>query len=208
MTLDSVRYSRFLSEEVLARLFHASPVAISLSTLDDGRYLEVNDRFLQITGYAREEVIGRRSTELGMWTTWADRARVVQALRMRQPVNDLELAIHTRSGELRYVRAFFESIEVEGQRCIFSMFHDITAKKQAEQNFRSVVEESLQGITIYQDDRIVYANRAVVETLGYTIEELLALSPAEVANLLHHRRSAGSHAACSSSCERRGLSSA
>ncbi|MFN8597509.1 MAG: PAS domain S-box protein [Anaerolineae bacterium] len=133
MAVESISSERFSSEEVYARVLRASPLAFSLATLDEGRYLEVNDRFLRITGYTRAEVIGRRSTELGLWTTWADRARVVQALRNRQPVDDLELAIRTKSGELRYVRAFFESLDVSGQRCIFSLFHDVTERKQAEE---------------------------------------------------------------------------
>lgn len=137
MTVEAADSERFFSEGVYARVLRASPVAFSLSTLDDGRYLEVNDRFLRITGYTRDEVIGRRSSELGLWSAWADRARVVQALRNRQPVDDVELSIRTKSGELRYVRAFFESLEVDGQRCIFSLFHDITERRLAEEALRA-----------------------------------------------------------------------
>jgi len=69
MTVEAANSERFFSEEVYARVLRAGPVAFSLSTLDDGRYLEVNDRFLHITGYTRDEVIGRRSSELSLWGT-------------------------------------------------------------------------------------------------------------------------------------------
>lgn len=76
MTVEAAGSERFFSEEGYARVLRASPAAFSPSTLDDGRYLEVNDRFLRVTGYTRDEVIGRRSSELGRWSAWADRARV------------------------------------------------------------------------------------------------------------------------------------
>lgn len=80
MTLDSAYTVRFFSEEAFARMLRASSAALSLSTFDDGRYLDVNDRFLRETGYARDEVIGRRSVELGLWAVDGDRDRIVEAL--------------------------------------------------------------------------------------------------------------------------------
>ncbi len=59
------------------------------------------------------------------------------------------------------------------------------ALRVSEQNYRTVVEGSLQGITIYQDNRIVFINRAMIEIMGYTLDELLALSPEEVLDLVH-----------------------
>jgi PAS domain-containing protein len=69
------------SEERFSKAFHASPVAASITTFAEGRFLDVNDRVLRVTGFSREEVIGHTSIELRMWGP-ASRAEVVQyALR-------------------------------------------------------------------------------------------------------------------------------
>src|ERR687898_3225052 len=55
------------SQERFAAIFRASPVAIVIRSLGDGRFRDVNDRFLEMTGYTREEVVGRTPAEVGLW---------------------------------------------------------------------------------------------------------------------------------------------
>ncbi len=78
------------SENRFAAVFAASPVPLSISTLAEGRFIDVNDAFLQLTGYGREEVLGHTAEDLGLWTEPADRVWLVETLRARKPVRGVE----------------------------------------------------------------------------------------------------------------------
>jgi PAS domain-containing protein len=65
------------SEQRFAAAFRASPMATAISTLEDGRYLDVNDRFLELVGRRREEVLGRKSVEIGVFLDPDDRRRLI-----------------------------------------------------------------------------------------------------------------------------------
>src|SRR5205085_4497229 len=69
-----------VSEARFSIAFNASPISSVIATLDEGRYVAVNDTFLNVTGYMREEVIGRTSADLGIWPNPEARAEVVQLL--------------------------------------------------------------------------------------------------------------------------------
>ena len=98
-----------------------------------------------------------------------------------------EYRIFTRDGrvvwfhdEARWVRD-----EAGRPRFMQGIEFDITERKRAEEAYRAVVEHSLQGLVIFQDRRIVFTNPAFARTLGYTVEELTALSPPDVWALIH-----------------------
>src|SRR5581483_4435964 len=62
------------SAKSFEKAFHANPLAMSISRLEDGRFLDVNNSFLRFTGASRNEIIGKTSTHLGIWRTEEDRA--------------------------------------------------------------------------------------------------------------------------------------
>jgi PAS domain S-box-containing protein len=73
---------------------------MGISRLADGRFIEVNDAFLQIYGYSREEIIGHNSYELGLWVYPQQLARVVASLRGHGQARDLEMKCRRKSGEI------------------------------------------------------------------------------------------------------------
>jgi PAS domain S-box-containing protein len=91
------------SEQRFARAFSASPVPTSLSEIDTGRILDLNDQFLRILGYSREEVIGKTSFELGIWVDREDRDRLGTRVREGGSIVDQVTRLRTRSGEIRNV---------------------------------------------------------------------------------------------------------
>src|SRR5258705_1895276 len=85
------------SEERFEKIFQASPDAIVISRVSDGRYLEVNQRWLELFGYERGEIVGRSSLDLGVWAGPEERARFVAEVRQRGAVKDYETRFRKKS---------------------------------------------------------------------------------------------------------------
>lgn len=130
------------AEERFYKAFNASPEPMTIASASDGRYLDVNESFLRVTGYSREEVIGRTSLELKFWERPEDRARLVEILEKQGSVRDLEITFLTKLGEQRTGLDSAEIIELAGQKCILAIFKDITEKKILEQQ-RNRAEDAL-----------------------------------------------------------------
>ena len=123
-------------EERFRKAFNANPEPISIATIAEGRYIDVNESFLRITGYRREEVIGRTSLELNFWERPEDRAQLVEKLTKQGSVRDIEFTFRTKSGEKRTGLDSAEAIEIAGQKCVFAIFKDITDQKILEKQLR------------------------------------------------------------------------
>jgi PAS domain S-box-containing protein len=125
-------------EERFYKAFHLNPEPITLATVSEGRYLDVNESFLRITGYQREEVIGRTSLEVKFWERPEDRARLIEMLQEQGSVRDLEIAFRTKSDEQRIALDSADIIEVDGQKCIIAILKDITERKGLEKQLRQM----------------------------------------------------------------------
>lgn len=117
------------SEVRFASLFRANPGAVVISTLDEGRYLEVNQRFCELTGYLRDEVIGRTSFELGIWIYAEERAQVGRLLMSQPLIRDLELHFRAKDGSEHVALGSFARIELDGKLCVLTICQDITGRQ-------------------------------------------------------------------------------
>ena len=109
--------------------FHANPEPITISTVSEGRYIDVNDSFLRITGYLRGEVIGRTSIELKFWEATEDRSKFIGLLKKHASVRNLEINFFTKSGEKRTGMISGENIDIDGQMCVIAIVQDLTDQK-------------------------------------------------------------------------------
>ncbi len=103
-----------ISEEKFSKSFHATPDSISLSLLEDGRITEVNEGFMNLTGYSRDETIGRTSNELNLWVNPDDRAKIAGIIKDIGVIRDLEVDIRSKSGETRSCILSCELITIDG----------------------------------------------------------------------------------------------
>jgi len=121
-----------ISEEKFTKVFHASPDWISITTLDDGEYIDVNEGYIHWSGYGSEELIGHTSLEVRVWEQPEDRLRVVGMIREQGGVRNEEVRFRTKSGKLRTVLWSAVPITLEGRECILGLGRDITEYKYME----------------------------------------------------------------------------
>ncbi|MEN3335653.1 MAG: two-component system, cell cycle sensor histidine kinase and response regulator CckA [Blastocatellia bacterium] len=121
------------SEERFSKAFNASPVPMSIVTYKEGRYLEVNESFLRNSGYTRAELIGRTTTEIGIYAEPGERDRLRQILQQQGNINNVEVRRRVKSGEVRAALTSSELITLDGEQCILTTTNDITERKQLEE---------------------------------------------------------------------------
>ena len=124
------------AEERFYKAFNANPEPMTIATMSNGLYIDVNESFLRITGHQREEVIGHTSLDLQFWEWPEDRAKFIEILKKRGSVRDLEIIFLTKSGEQRTGMILAEIIEVDGQTCVLAIVKDFTDQKGLEKQLR------------------------------------------------------------------------
>ncbi|MCC6880457.1 MAG: PAS domain S-box protein, partial [Rhodocyclaceae bacterium] len=128
------------SEEKFTKVFHASPVAISISRMKDGLYLDVNDAFVKQFGWTREEMLGHSSVEIGLWPSQAERERWVADLSTAGRTRNRVTTLLAKSGETHTVIVSAERILLSGEACVVGLVHDITDRLEAEAALRESKE--------------------------------------------------------------------
>lgn len=123
--LDRSEAGRRISEEKFQKIFHSTPVAFSITTLEEGRFLEVNAAFECRYGYRREEVLGRTVHELRIWEDPADRRLLLTQLRRGGPIRNVITRLRTKSGEVKLTAYSADRIEFDGQACILAVSEDV-----------------------------------------------------------------------------------
>lgn len=134
------------SEERFAKAFHNSPDAIVITRVSDGCVLEANDSFFQLSGYGREEVIDRTSTELGLWVDPKDRQHYLEGLQKTGNIRDQEYRFRIKSGEVRYGRVSGSLLNVGGVPCVLGTIRDITETRRMENEILKV--EKLESLGV------------------------------------------------------------
>jgi PAS domain S-box-containing protein len=117
------------SEELFAKAFHASPLASCIVRLATGTFLDLNNRYLELTGYDRSDLIGRPSIELPLMVQNDDQLQLLKIITEQGGVRDYEITLVKKSGERREVVFSAEAIELNGETCALVMAQDITERK-------------------------------------------------------------------------------
>jgi len=126
------------TEEKFSKAFRQSPLAFTLTTTKDHRYVEVNDTFERHTGWRRDEVVGRTPSEIDLWVDPGQRITFLKQLLANGHVRDLEVRFRTKDGQIRTGLGSAELIEVNGEPCALSVIADITERKRAEEALASL----------------------------------------------------------------------
>ena len=169
------------SKDRFAKAFNANPQPMSLTTLTEGRYIDVNESFLEMSGYTREEVIGNTSQELSVFETAAQRSLLIEPLLLKGEAKNLELKFRTKSGKFRVLLSSAELIDIKGEHCVLVASSDITERKQLEENLRmserefsTLVENSPDIISrLDRELRYIYMSPSLERITGTPTERFI-----------------------------------
>ncbi|HJW24444.1 MAG TPA: PAS domain S-box protein [Rhodocyclaceae bacterium] len=182
--MSAVHASREESRKLQERFrvaFRASPVAISITRVADGCYVDINDRYAQTFGWPREELVGRTSVEVGLWPDDAARIQWREQLNREGALFNYETLWKDRQGRFRRVSISAETIRLGDEPLVLAYIADVTEQRQAEEQLRKLmlaVDQSPHSVVITdRDARIEYVNDAFLAITGYTREQVIGCNP-------------------------------
>jgi PAS domain S-box-containing protein len=167
------------SEEKFSLAFQSNPDAITVTSIEDGTILDVNESFSRIVGYSRDEAIGRTTIDLNLWGNPADRATFVELLRSQGHPRNVEMVFRKKSGELLAGQISGEVLRLQQGACVLSIIRDVTELKQAEEALRES-EQRLRRVLDVTEDGIwewdISTNREYYsprwcEIVGYSFDD-------------------------------------
>jgi len=172
--LKRVETALRLSEQKFSTAFQVSPDTIIISRLVDGLYLDVNQGFTAMTGYRAAEVIGKTPLDINIWANPQDRSRLVEGLLETGEVKNLEAPFRIKDGSIKVCLMSARIIEVEGEKCLLSVTHDINERKQAEDALRAsesmlslIINTSRDAIGVSKAGTHIMSNPAYLSMFGY-----------------------------------------
>ena len=144
-------------EDKFAKIFFTSPDAINISDLGDGKFIDINRGFCEMTGFSREEVIGKTSAEVDIWGHPEDRDMLLKELLEKGECKNFETQMKNKDGVLNYCLMSASIIEVDGNSCVLTITRDISEIKRtselirkSELRYRSIFESV--PVSIWEQD--------------------------------------------------------
>lgn len=170
------------SKKWFTTLFRSNPVPVGITRKTDFRIVDVNDAWSTLTGYSREEALGRTSTELGL-----ARPQTLQTIReqlqTQSEIRQNEILLYTRSGQERHVLISSEQIEIDGESYFLNNLLDVTESKlfekklrESEESYKTLFESNPHPMWVYDLQTLAFltVNEAAIRHYGYSREEFLS----------------------------------
>lgn len=163
-----------IQEEKFSKAFHTSPYAIVLARLNDGSILDVNETFLQYSGYESSEITGKTLMMLNLWENMEDRTYVLNELGTKKEVRDKEFYFRQKNGKRMIGLFSAQVLTINDEKYVLSSINDISKRKQAEEElkaseakFRTLFTRMSEGFALHE---IVYD--AQHKPIDYVIKDI------------------------------------
>ncbi len=177
------------SEERFSTAFKSNPAPMAISEIETGLFIDVNNKWVQLIGYSRDEHIGRTSQDLNYWFDNNDRLNIVNKLNEKGFFKNEIVKVKTKSGVPINVRWSVEIITLNGKKVMLSLCSDETEKlkaeaelKESEERFSVSFKSSPAPLVIsdIETGKIIDTNDKWVEMLGYTYNEQVGKTTKEL----------------------------
>jgi PAS domain S-box-containing protein len=146
------------SEERFAKSFRLSPMPATICALDGLKVIEANESYAKITGYSENEIIGRSSTELGLWRDRATQQRLQQTIEKEGNVHNFDLPLRAKDGAVLDCVLSAEVVTINDQPCVLCVMQDITDRKRSEDELIAAIEAVMADTSWF--------SRSIVEKLA------------------------------------------
>jgi len=198
------------SHEMMSRAFHNVSQMLALTKLDSGQFVDVNESFLEVLGYSKEEIIGKTSDDIGLFTDMEESNKYIKLLSKLKKIKDFIITLNTKKGESKSFLFSAETILLDEDMYLMTIFNQINSQKDARirESKGSVLEEIFNTISSYlalfcigEDGRFytVDLNRKVEEVefidknevIGKCINDTKLSQRKKLIELLNHIRITG-----------------
>jgi PAS domain S-box-containing protein len=175
--------------EQLDKIFRLSPQQILVTRVKDGKFIEINEAFTRVTGYAREEIIGKTAIELESWVNPENRNLMLQRVKREGRVDNMEVELRIKSGEIITELLSAELLNHNGEECLITVLTNITDRKKMEQALKGSEEKFSKvfqaipediAITRVKDSTFVDVNEGFCRQTKHTREEIIGHTGAEI----------------------------
>jgi PAS domain S-box-containing protein len=174
------------SEERFRTVYQAIPDPVTLIRLDDERCVDVNDEFLRLTGWGKEEVVGKTAADLSIWCDPKNRAKMIEEIHRSGRAENVQAQFRMKDGGIIIGLFSAMSLMIGGKPHLISITRDITeryraekALKESEEKYRLVVDNANEGIILTQGGKVVFTNGRAITRSGYSVDELYRTDLAE-----------------------------
>ena len=177
------------NEAKFRTLFDANLDSVTLNALGDGRFVDVNEGFLKVSGYTREELIGKTPRDLGIWTDLEKLREVQREVVNRGVVKNIETTLRFKDDVLAPSLFAAVRVEIAGKPFMLAISHDIRGIKEtqaklmaSETRFRRIFEENFDAIAInsLEDGKYLDASPGGERMTGYRRDEVIGKTPGEL----------------------------
>lgn len=133
------------SEDKFSKAFHGGPIMMTLASVEEGEFLDVNEALCSGTGYTREEFIGHTSDELNFLVDANKMQELGRMLMVQGKIDSAEIHFRTKSGEIRHALSWSQLFYLDGRHCHITGLIDVTEQKRIQKEMAKIDRLNLVG---------------------------------------------------------------
>lgn len=179
------------SEELFRNLFYFAPDSMAISRIEDGKYINVNRRFTELTGFTVEEILGRTSLDVGLWLKPQDFKYLYEEIARTGKLDNFEVQFRLKDGRIKTGLLSATLLELNQIPHLLGVVKDIDDIKKTQAQYArlaTAVDQAAERVVVTDPDgSIVYVNPAFERSTGYSREEVIGQYPSIISSGQHDK---------------------